>query len=67
MKPLTFIEAERLVLSRGWFLHHVRGSHHYYRKAGRNEIVVIPRHPGTLSPGVQRSIMRIAGIRREEL
>lgn len=67
MKPLTFIEAERLVLAHGWTLHHCRGSHHYYRKAGRTEVVTIPRHPGTLSPGVQRSIMRIAGISREEL
>lgn len=67
MKPITFSEADRLVRARGWVLHHVKGSHHIYRKAGEMGVVTIPRHTGNLPVGTQMSIMRAAGIKREEL
>lgn len=67
MKPITFSEAERLVRAHGWVLHHIKGSHYIYRKAGEMGVVVIPHHPGNLPVGTQMSIMKTAGITREEL
>lgn len=54
-------------LRRGGFeLSHVRGSHHYLRRAG-GRIVPVPVHAGETVPvGTLRSILRLAEITVEE-
>jgi predicted RNA binding protein YcfA (HicA-like mRNA interferase family) len=55
-------------LKRGGFVEsHVRGSHHYLRRAG-GKLVPVPVHPGeTVPPGTLRSILRSAELSVEEL
>jgi predicted RNA binding protein YcfA (HicA-like mRNA interferase family) len=67
MKPWTFSDADRAARACGWVLHHVKGSHHYYRKSGERMVLCIPRHGGNLTPGTQRSIMRVLGITPPQL
>lgn len=62
MKPLSFKDADSLARERGWFLHHVAGSHHIYRKSGDTRVVVIPRHNGDMPVGTARNILRALGI-----
>jgi len=46
---------------------HVRGSHHYLRRAG-GKLVVVAVHPGeTVPPGTLRSILRSAELTVEDL
>jgi predicted RNA binding protein YcfA (HicA-like mRNA interferase family) len=52
----------------GFLLTHVRGSHHYLRKAGIGGLVVVPVHGNrTLPVGTLRSILRQAGLAPEDL
>jgi len=56
-------------LQRGGFvLTHVRGSHHYLRKAGASGLVVVPVHGNRALPaGTLRSILRQAGLSVDDL
>jgi predicted RNA binding protein YcfA (HicA-like mRNA interferase family) len=61
LKPKAVIRAlERS----GFYLHHVRGSHYFLRKAERN--VVIPYHTKDLKPGTLRAIIDQSGLTVEE-
>ncbi|MGH2748393.1 MAG: type II toxin-antitoxin system HicA family toxin [Actinomycetota bacterium] len=47
---------------------HVRGSHHYLRKAGKEALVVVPVHGNRDLPlGTLRAILRQAELTPEEL
>jgi len=48
----------------GFYLHHVRGSHYFLRKAERN--VVIPYHAKDLKPGTLRAIIEQSGLTVDE-
>ncbi len=51
----------------GFHLSHIRGSHHYLRKAEAPGLVVVPVHGGRDLPlGTLRSILRQAGLSVEE-
>lgn len=67
MKPLDQKTAVRLILARGWVLVRHGRRHDVYRKAGVALAISIPRHAKDFSTGVQASVMRIAGITRDEL
>jgi len=67
MKPLTAKQLERFVLARGWTLASVVGSHHKYKKRGCPNIVIPFHGARDLAPGLQQSIMRVAGIPRSEI
>lgn len=68
MKPLTAAEIARLLLLHGWVENAGRGSHRNYRKDGVPFLITVPFHKGRRLPtGTQLSIMRIAGISRDEL
>jgi predicted RNA binding protein YcfA (HicA-like mRNA interferase family) len=51
----------------GFFVHHVKGSHHYLKHPERPALrVTVPFHRGDLPPGTLRSIIRQAGLTVEE-
>lgn len=64
--PLKVAEIIKLIEDDGWYLVATRGSHRQYkhpRKLGR---VTIPGKPSReLSRGMERSILRQAGLARE--
>ncbi len=61
-------EAERALLKAGWYRHHSKGSHFYYKHPGRPETrVVIPIHAGEiLAPKTLKSILGHAGLSVKE-
>ena len=67
MKPLTARQMISLLNVRGWSLIRQRGSHMMFRKLESGELVIVPNHPGPLSAGTQRRIMRDAGIGHDEI
>ena len=66
---ITGKEVERALLRAGWYIHHSKGSHFYYKhqdSPGRR--VTIPMHAGqTLAPKTLEGILEQAGLSAEEL
>jgi len=57
-----------LLESKGWILKRVKGSHHIYVNPGSTVRVSVPVHGTTsLKIGLQRHLMKIAGIDESEL
>ena len=59
---MKFREIEKIILTDGWRLKQVRGSHYSYvhpTKAGK---VTIPNHSGDLDPRTIKSILKQAGL-----
>ena len=51
----------------GFFVHHVKGSHHYLKHPERPALrVTVPFHRRDLPPGTLRSIIRQAGLTVDE-
>ncbi|HRK94739.1 MAG TPA: type II toxin-antitoxin system HicA family toxin [Rhodospirillales bacterium] len=51
----------------GFRLHRARGSHHFFIRPGRPDLlVVVPHHGGDLRIGTLRSIIKQAGLSEEE-
>ena len=51
-----------------WHLLRIKGSHHVYGKAGRDEKISVPVHKNTaLKIGLLLHFMKIAGIDEKEL
>ena len=69
MKPLTAREMAALLQARGWFEVSQKGSHRKFAHPFDPRLrAILPVHPGEdLTPGVQHSIMRAAGITRDEI
>ena len=68
MKPVSGKEFAKLVERRGWTLLRVESSHHIYGKAGLNVRLSIPIHKNKdLKLGLQRHLMKLAGIREDEI
>lgn len=52
----------------GFFVHHVRGSHHYLKHPDKPGLLVsVPYHSRDLKRGTLGSILRQAGMTAEEL
>ena len=68
MKSLSGKEFARVVERHGWVLRRINGSHHIYAKAGNPARLSIPIH-GTsiLKKGLQRTLMRVAGLTDDDL
>ena len=66
---ITGKEVERVLLRAGWYLHHSKGAHFYYKHPNFPEKrVTIPIHGGeTLAPKTLKSILEQAGLSVEEL
>lgn len=69
MKPLTSREMEAMLRRRGWVEVSQRGSHRkFILPSDPSKRAILPVHPGEdLTPGVQHSVMRAAGITRAEV
>lgn len=66
MKAISGRELARVLERRGWQLIRVRGSHHLYGRGA--ERIVIPVHGNqTLKAGLQRDLMKQAGITDDDL
>ena len=68
MKQVSGRELARIVQRRGWILARIQGSHHVFTMPGRRERIVIPIHGNQpLKQGLLRSLMKIAGLRDDDL
>ena len=58
----------KLVEGKGWELKRINGSHHIYAKAGENARISVTVHGNKLLKlGLQRHLMKVAGIDEGEL
>lgn len=58
----------KLVEAKGWSLARVTGSHHIFVREGSNLRITVPIHSDhDLKIGLQRAIMKMAGISEDEL
>jgi predicted RNA binding protein YcfA (HicA-like mRNA interferase family) len=64
IKPQRLI---RVLEAKGWQHRRTRGSHHYLVYPERRDAVVVPVHNRDIKPGLLLSILKTAGISREEL
>ena len=66
---LTGKQLEKAILRAGWYLHHSRGSHFYYRHPERpGKQITIPIHAGEIIPQkTLKSILEQADLTLEEL
>lgn len=65
----TFRDVKKFLESRGFALHHVRGSHHYFRgfASERLRMANVPSHgSGPIHPKTLGSIIAQSGIPEEE-
>lgn len=69
MKPIPGRALAHLAERRGWtLLRVVQGSHHIYGKAGSPVRLTIPIHASRpLKTGLQRHLMKLAGIEESDL
>ena len=52
----------------GFFVHHIRGSHHYLRHPDRPGLLItVPVHTRDLKRGTLRAILRQAGLTPDDL
>ncbi len=64
---LTSREVIRILEKRGFILDRVKGSHHIYLHPDTRQRAVVPMHRRDLPQGTLLSILKQAGIDREEL
>ncbi len=68
VKALSGKEFARLLERHGWRLARVHGSHHVYLKEGHPARISVPVHGSkSLKQGLQRHLMKVAGLREGEL
>ncbi|MBA4047941.1 MAG: hypothetical protein C0476_05285 [Sphingomonas sp.] len=68
MKPSSGKAFACAIERKGWVLLRIAGSHHIYGKDGEVARLSIPIHGNTaLKLGLQRSLMKIAGLAESEL
>ncbi len=68
MKTVSGKHFCRLLELKGWELKRINGSHHIYAKSGHVARISVPVHGNApLKVGLQRHLMKIAGIDESEL
>jgi len=68
MKSVSGKRLARLLERRGWSLQRVTGSHHIYTKLGSEVRITVPIHGNkALKIGLQRHLMKLAGIEDTDL
>ncbi len=68
MKTISGKAMSALLKRRGWTLSRVAGSHHIFTRPGNNLRITVPVHGNRdLKSGLQRAIMKQAGISDDEL
>lgn len=64
--PLKVAEIIKVIEANGWYLVATRGSHRQYKHPTKPGRVTVPGKPSRdLSPGLERSILKQAGLTRE--
>ncbi len=67
LPALTGQDVLRALVRGGFYVHHVKGSHHSLRHPGRSELrVVVPVHRKDLPPDTLRSVIKQANLTEEE-
>lgn len=68
MKAVSGKQFMKLLLKCGWSCVRVNGSHHIFVKEGQQERISVPVHGNeNLKLGLLKHLMKVAGIREEEL
>jgi predicted RNA binding protein YcfA (HicA-like mRNA interferase family) len=68
MKAISGKRLGRLLEQRGWTLARISGSHHIYTKTGSEVRITVPIHGNkSLKAGLQRHLMKLAGIAESDL
>jgi predicted RNA binding protein YcfA (HicA-like mRNA interferase family) len=68
VKAVSGKQFARLLKQHGWELARINGSHHVYVKPGQPERISLPIHGNKpLKLGLQRHLMKIAGIAEDQL
>jgi predicted RNA binding protein YcfA (HicA-like mRNA interferase family) len=68
MRAISGKQMCKVLQAKGWQLTRVTGSHHIFVTAGQNTRISVPVHGNQdLKIGLQRAIMKLAGIREDEL
>jgi len=68
MKTISGKKMSGLLKKRGWTLTRITESHHIFVRRGSNLRITVPMHGNhDLKSGLQRAIMRQAGISENEL
>jgi predicted RNA binding protein YcfA (HicA-like mRNA interferase family) len=68
VKAISGKDFARLLERKGWVLRRVNGSHHVYSKEGNPARISLPIHKNIpLKVGLQKYLMKIAGIEESEL
>ncbi|NLX14819.1 MAG: type II toxin-antitoxin system HicA family toxin [Phycisphaerales bacterium] len=68
MKAISGKRMGKILEERGWILARITGSHHIFIRQGSNLRITVPIHGHQdLKIGLQRTIMKLAGISENEL
>lgn len=68
MKAISGKRFCRLLNDKGWQLKRINGSHHIFSRDGNTARISVPVHGNTpLKIGLQRHLMKIAGIDESDL
>jgi predicted RNA binding protein YcfA (HicA-like mRNA interferase family) len=67
MKAVSGKDLCKILERQGWTLVRTRGSHHRYEKAGFPPVTVPVHGNRTLKTGLQKSIMKDAGLTEDDL
>ncbi|HHE32286.1 MAG TPA: type II toxin-antitoxin system HicA family toxin [Chlorobaculum parvum] len=68
MKAISGKKFCKLIEGKGWELKRINGSHHIYGKVGEIARISVPVHGSKpLKTGLQRHLMKVAGIEESEL
>jgi predicted RNA binding protein YcfA (HicA-like mRNA interferase family) len=67
MKRVSGKEMCRVLERLGWALDRIKGAHHIYRHPDGRSVPVPVHGNKTMKTGTQRSVMRLAGVRPEDL
>ncbi|MEX1236911.1 MAG: type II toxin-antitoxin system HicA family toxin [Pseudomonadales bacterium] len=68
MKAVSGKKFAKILEAKGWTLRRVNGSHHVYGKEDHTARISVPIHGNApLKIGLQRHLMKVAGIDESEL
>ena len=68
MKAVSGKQMCRVLERKGWYLDRIKGSHHIYKKTGHASAISVPVHGNkTLKAGLQRGLMKQAGLSESDL
>lgn len=60
-------EIIKILKKAGFEIHHTTGSHYVLKHPVSKKIAIVPYHLKDLPPGTTHSILKMAGIKREEI